>query len=36
MKREVMPKELQDKSPTSPNPAMDVVVFINFRECSKV
>jgi hypothetical protein len=29
MKREVMPKELQDKSSTSPNPAIDDVVFIN-------
>jgi hypothetical protein len=36
MKREVMPKELQDKSSTSPNPAMDVVVFINLRACSEV
>jgi hypothetical protein len=33
-KREVMLKELQDKSSTSPNPAMDVVVFINLRPCS--
>jgi hypothetical protein len=32
MKREVM----QDKSSTSPNPAMDVVVFINLRACSEV
>jgi hypothetical protein len=29
MKREVVPKELLDKSSTSPNPVMDVVVFIN-------
>jgi hypothetical protein len=29
MKREVMPKELQDKSSTSPNPTMDVAVFVN-------
>jgi hypothetical protein len=29
MKREVMLKELQDKSSTSPNPAMDAAVFIN-------
>jgi hypothetical protein len=36
MRREVMPKELQDKSSTSPNPAMDVVVFINLRACSDV
>jgi hypothetical protein len=36
MKREVMSKELQDKSSTSPNPAMDVAVFINLRACSKV
>jgi hypothetical protein len=36
MKREVMPKELQDKSSTSPNPAMDAVVFINLRACSEV
>jgi hypothetical protein len=36
MKREVMPKELQDKSSTSPNPAMDAVVIINSRACSKV
>jgi hypothetical protein len=34
MKREVMPKELQDKSSTSPNPAMDAAVFINLRACS--
>jgi hypothetical protein len=27
---------LQDKSSTSPNPAMDVVVFFNFRACSEV
>jgi hypothetical protein len=36
MKREVMPKELQYKSSTSPNPAMDAVVFFNFRACSEV
>jgi hypothetical protein len=36
IKREVMPKELQDKSSTSPNPTMDVVVFFNFRDCSEV
>jgi hypothetical protein len=36
IKREVMPKELQDKSSTSPNPAMDVAVFFNFRDCSDV
>jgi hypothetical protein len=36
MKREVMPKELQDKSSTSPSPVTDVVVFINFRACSEV
>jgi hypothetical protein len=36
MKREVMLKELQDKSSTSPNPAMDDVVFINLRACSTV
>jgi hypothetical protein len=36
MKREVMLKELQDKSSTSLNPAMDVVVFINLRVCSEV
>jgi hypothetical protein len=35
-KREVMPKELQDKSSTSPNPAMDGAVFFNFRACSEV
>jgi hypothetical protein len=29
MKREVMLKELQEKSSTSPNPAMDAAVFIN-------
>jgi hypothetical protein len=34
MKREVMPKELQDQSSTSPNPAMDAAVFFNFRACS--
>jgi hypothetical protein len=34
MKREVMTKELQDKSSTSPNPAMDAAVFINLRACS--
>jgi hypothetical protein len=36
MKREVMVKELQDKSSTSPNPAMDVAAFINLRACSEV
>jgi hypothetical protein len=36
MKREVMPKELQDKSSTSPNPAMDAAIFINLRACSEV
>jgi hypothetical protein len=35
IKREVMPKELQDKSSTSPNPAMDAAVFFNFRACSE-
>jgi hypothetical protein len=34
MKRKVMSKELQDKSSTSSNPAMDAVVFINLRACS--
>jgi hypothetical protein len=29
-------KELQDKSSTSPNPAMDDVVFIDLRACSEV
>jgi hypothetical protein len=29
-------KELQDKSSTSPNPAMDAAVFINLRSCSEV
>jgi hypothetical protein len=36
IKREVMPKELQDKSSTSPNPSIDVVVFFNSRACSEV
>jgi hypothetical protein len=36
IKREVTPKELQDKSSTSPNPAMDAAVFFNFRACSEV
>jgi hypothetical protein len=36
IKTEVMPKELQDKSSTSPNPAMDVFVFINLRACLEV
>jgi hypothetical protein len=36
IKREVMPKELQDKPSTSPNPAMDAAVFINLRACSEV
>jgi hypothetical protein len=35
MKKEVMPKELQDKSSTSPNPAMDVAVFLNLKVCSE-
>jgi hypothetical protein len=35
MKREVMPKELQDKSSTSPNPVMVVDVF-NLRACSEM
>jgi hypothetical protein len=36
IKREVMPKELQDKPSTSPNPAMDAAVFIDLRACSEV
>jgi hypothetical protein len=36
MKREVMLKELQDKSSTSPNPTIDAAVFINLRACSKM
>jgi hypothetical protein len=36
MKREVMLKELQDKSSTSLNPAMDAAAFINLRACSEV
>jgi hypothetical protein len=36
IKREVMPRELQDKPSTSPNPAMDAAVFINLRACSEV
>jgi hypothetical protein len=36
MKREVMPRELQGKSSTSPNPAMDAAIFINLRGCSEV
>jgi hypothetical protein len=36
MEREVMPKELQDQSSTSPNPAIDAAVFINLRACSEV
>jgi hypothetical protein len=36
MKREIMSKELQDKSSTSPNPAKDAAVFINFRACLEV
>jgi hypothetical protein len=36
IKREVMPKELQDKPSTSQNPAMDAAVFINLRACSEV
>jgi hypothetical protein len=35
MKREVIPKELQNKSSTSPNPAMDVAVFLNLRARSE-
>jgi hypothetical protein len=31
MKREVMPKELQDKSSTSPNLAMDAAVLHQFE-----
>jgi hypothetical protein len=29
MKREVTPRELQDKPSTTPNPAMDAAVFID-------
>jgi hypothetical protein len=36
MKREVMTKELQDKSSTSPNPLIDAAVFLNLRACSDV
>jgi hypothetical protein len=36
IKREVIPKELQDKPSTSQNPAMDAAVFINLRACSEV
>jgi hypothetical protein len=36
IKREVMPKELQDKPSTCPNPVMAVVVFIDLRACSEV
>jgi hypothetical protein len=36
MKREVILKQLQDKSSTSPNPAMGVAVFINLTACSEV
>jgi hypothetical protein len=36
MKREVMPRELQDKSSTCPNPTMDAAVFTNFRAYSEV
>jgi hypothetical protein len=36
MKREVMTRELQDKSSTYSNPAMDAVVFINLRACLEV
>jgi hypothetical protein len=36
IKREVMPKELQDKSSNSPNPTMDAAVFFNFRACPEV
>jgi hypothetical protein len=35
IKREVMPKVLQDKSKTSSNLAMDAVVFFNFRAVQK-
>jgi hypothetical protein len=36
IKREVMSKELQDKSSTSPNHAMNAAVFFNFGACSEV
>jgi hypothetical protein len=36
IKREGMPKELQDKPSTSSNPAMDAAVFIDLRACSEV
>jgi hypothetical protein len=36
IKKEVMPRELQLKSSTYPNPAMDAVVFINLRAFSEV
>jgi hypothetical protein len=36
IKREAMPKELQNKPSTSPNPAMDATVFIDLRACSEV
>jgi hypothetical protein len=36
IKREVMPKVLQDKPSTSPNSAMDATVFINLRAYSEV
>jgi hypothetical protein len=36
MKREVMLKELQDKSSTSPNLTMEAAAFINLRACSEV
>jgi hypothetical protein len=36
IKKEVMPRELQDKPSTSPNPAMDASVFIDLRACSEV
>jgi hypothetical protein len=36
IKKEVMPRELQDKSSTYLNPAMDAAVFINLRACSEV
>jgi hypothetical protein len=35
IKRQVMPKALQDKSSTSPNPTMDATVFFNIRTCSE-
>jgi hypothetical protein len=35
-KARLIKKELQYKSSTSPNPAMDAAVFINLRACSEV